>query len=503
MSAAKRTFGALVSHDGVVLVEYVEERTGIRVVGEWADTAHSASIGEALTRLSALFAANDVHGGSIALVIDQFGVFQHVMMLPDAHKDVLRPVVRREVQRVFGVTDPVVVFTRGSAQERRDANRADARSAPRQLFIAGAPRETVDALGHAWSKQRIAVEIATVVPKAIHSLYEASGGGFEPTAVLVCLDGGPHLSFFLEGRLELAIDPPIALEGDRPSTTMIVDQVERGAVYFRQQFRGATATRLLLAARADQYAELAAAITQRLGVTVAPLLAGTSSPEAVVAMGAVFEARGEKGQALDLYPHPPTLADRVAVLTRGPNLAVSATAAAAVIAGLWALSQFSALSAIRRQTDTLRSSVQSGTQVVAPLREIAQRRADFTRQVAFVQASDAERATLTATLEAIAEEAPLGVHFDSLRVSRTAAGWSGAIDGQTAGATAAQSVRNLETFFNAVRTSRGVSAASLDQFSYPAPVADSTHTEPRGVDLVFRMTFDLARTSETPGGGAR
>jgi hypothetical protein len=503
MSAARRTFGALVSHDGVVLVEYVTERAGIRIAGEWADHGHSESISEALARLNGLLAANDARSGTIALAIDQFGVFHHVMLLPGANDDVLRPVVRREVQRVFGVTDPVVVFTRGNAQERRDASRADARTAPRQLFIAGAPRETIDALGDALSKQRVHVDIATVVPKAIHSLYQTSGGGMEPTAVLVCLDGGPHLSFFLEGRLELAIDPPIALEGDRPSTAMIVDQVERGAVYFRQQFRGATATRLLLAARENQYAQLAAEIADRLGVQVSPLFAGNSSPEAVVAMGAVLEAQSEQGQALDLFPHPPTLADRLAVLTRGPNLAVTAAATAAVIAGLWALSQFSALSALRRQTNALRASVQSGSQAVAPLREIAQRRADFTRQVAFVQASDEERATLIAALESIAKEAPVGVRFDSLRVSRSATGWSGAIDGRTAGATTAAAVRNLENFFNAVRTSQGVSEASLDQFSYPAPVADSTHTEPQGVNLVFRLTLQIARTATAAAGGTR
>ncbi|HEY4217836.1 MAG TPA: hypothetical protein VGM67_11910 [Gemmatimonadaceae bacterium] len=501
MSSAKRTFGALVSHDGVCLVEYAVERTGIRVVGEWSESGHSASIGDALERLRGLLSANDVRGGSIALAIDQFGVFHHVMMLPGANDDVLRPVVRREVQRVFGVTDPAFVFTRGGMQERRAPGRADARTAPRQLFVAGASRETVDALASAFPEKRVYVDIATVVPKAIHSLYQASGGGVEPTAVLVCLDGGPHLSFFLDGRLELAIDPPIALEGDRPSPSVIVDQVERGAVYFRQQFRGAEATRLLLATRENEYAELAAAIEQRIGVRVSPLFEGTSSPEAVVAMGAVLEARNEDADALDLYPHPPTIADRAAVLMRGPNLAVSAAVAAAVIAGFWAFSQFTALSTVRRETTALRAAARSSAQAVEPMRQIAERRADFTRQAAFVEQSDAERATLTAALEAIAEEAPVGVHFDSLRVSRSAAGWSGAIDGQTSGATTAQSVRSLETFFNAVRAKPGVSSASLDQFNYPSSGPDTTHAGNQSVGLVFRITFEIARTAAPAAAG--
>lgn len=496
MSAARRTFGALISHDSVCLVEYATERTGIRVVGEWIDNSPSASIDEALARLRALFVANDVRSGTLSLAVEQFGVFHHVAMLPGAGDDVLRPVIRREIQRVFGVTDPVFAFKRGAQQERREPNRADPKTAPRQVIVAGAPRDTIDALGHGFTEPRIDVEIATVVPKAIHSLYEVRDAGHEPTAVLVCLEGGPHLSFFLNGRLELAIDPPIALEGDRASIAVTLDQVERGAVYFRQQFRGATATRVLLAARAGEYDALAAEIEMRLGVQVSPLFAGTTSPEAVVAMGAVLEARSE--EPLDLYPHLPTLSDRAQAFLRGPNLVAGAVAVAAVMAGIWALAQFATLGSTRREAETMRASIRSGLTAVAPMRDIAQRRADFARQVAFVRQSDDERSSLTTTLEAIAQEAPPGVRFDSLRVSRIASGWSAVVGGQATGATSAQSVRNLDTFVNSVRLRRGVSAASLDQFDYPAST-DTTHGASAGVAVMFRLTFQIARGGPPAG----
>ena len=491
MSRAPRNFGALISHDCVCLVEYGAERTGIRIIAQWTDSIRSASIDDALSHLLSLLSQADARHATLALAIEQFGVFHHVLTLPGADDEVLRPVVRREVQRVFGIADPVIAFTRGLPQERREPARADARTAPRQLFVAGAPRDTIDVLGDKLSDPRIDIEIATVVPKAIHSLYEASGGALEPTAVLVCLEGGPHLSFFLDGRLELAIDPPIALDGERPSVPMMLDQVERGAVYFRQQFRGATATRLLLAAREGEFDALAAALEQRLGVVVSPLFSGSSSPEAVVAMGAVLEAQSQT--PLDLFPHPPTVAERMAVLLRGPNLAVAGATAAAVIAGLWALSQFTTLSSVRGDTARLQTSVDQGIPVVAPMRQIAQRRADFEHQVEFVRKSDGERSTLTRTLEAIAEEAPPGVRFDSLRVSRAPTGWSAGIGGQVTGATAAQAVRNLDTFFSAVRTRGGVSSTSLDQFDYPATGTDSLHTGAHDIVIMFRMSFQIAR----------
>ena len=492
MSGSDRTFGALISHDCVCLVEYAAERGGLRVIAHRTENARSGSIGEALGRLSSLLSAVDARAATVALAIEQFGVFHHVMTLPGATDDVLRPVIRREVQRVFGVVDPVIAFARGEPQERREPGRADPRTAPRQLFVAGAPSETIDALSRGIGEPHVNIEIATVVPKAIHSLYEASGGSLEPTAVLVCLEGGPHLSFFLGGRLELAIDPPIALEGERPTVAIMLDQVERGAVYFRQQFRGAAATRFLVAAREGEYDALAAALEERLGARVSPLFTGTTSPEAVVAMGAVLEA--ERVCPLDLYPHPPTLSDRLAVALRGPNLAVACASVAAVVAVIWASSQVSALAMVRRETAQRQTSVQQAMLAVEPMRQIAQRRADFAHQVQFVRLSSDERATLATALEAMAEEAPPGVRFDSLRVSRVADGWSAAIGGQADGSSAAQAVRNLNTFFNAVRGRLGITSASLDQFDYPASAADSTHARSPVVVIAFRLTFRIART---------
>ena len=497
MSRGRRSFGALVSQDSVCLVEYAAERTGIRVLEQWTDNTRSVSIDDALARLVSLLSARGARNAVLALAIEQFGVFHHVMALPDAVNDVLRPVIRREVQRVFGMADPVIVFTRGLPQERREPARADARTAPRQLFVGGAPHETIEALRDKLAEPLIDVEIVTVVPKAIHSLYEASGGALEPTAVLVCLDGGPHLSFFLAGRLELAIDPPIALDGERPAVPMMLDQIERGAVYFRQQFRGATATRFLVAAPEGEYDTLASALEERLGVRVDPLFAGTSSPEAVVAMGAVLEAQSDT--PLDLFPHAPTLSERLSVLSRGPNLAVGSASAAALIAGLWALSQFATLSSVRKNTAALQDSIQRDLSAVAPMRLVAQRRSDFAHQVEFVRTSEGERSELTTTLEAISEETPLGIRFDSLRVSRTPSGWSAAINGQATGATAAQAVHNLDAFFNSVRTREGVSPPNLDQFDYPAATPDSTRSASRGIVIIFRLTFDVARGGNSEG----
>ncbi|HTE44668.1 MAG TPA: hypothetical protein VK636_05445 [Gemmatimonadaceae bacterium] len=496
MTTPSRCFGALIAHDGVCLVEYRTERTGIRVVHQWTDTGRSPTIEEALDRLLALLAAQRVSRAKIAVAIEQFGVVHHVMTLPNAADSALRPVIQREIQRVFGIIDPVVSYSREDAPAapgRSPATRADAQATPGQVFIAAASHATIDALGSKLASHD--VQIATVVPKAIHSLYEATGGSFEPTAVLVCLEGGPHLVFFLDGHLEMAVDPPIALEDERASVGMILDQVERGAIYFRQQFRGAVATRMLLASRATEYDELSFALTSRLNVRVKPLFAGAASPEAVLAMGAVLET--QSAVPLDLFPHPPTISERVAKAFRGPNAIMAAAASAAVIAGIWAATQFAALSSVRQDAVRLQAELRGDVASVVPMRQIAERRADFDREVAFVRDGRGERADLTASLQGIADQLPPGVRFDSVRVSRTATGWLASIGGEATGVTSAQAVRNLEAFYELVRARRGVSAPVLDQLDYPSSTdADAIRKPGAPIVIQFHVSFAVARPAE-------
>jgi Tfp pilus assembly PilM family ATPase len=488
-----RTFGALVAHDGVCLVEYSAEKTGIRVVSQWASHERSASIDQAAQRLATLIAARGVRRPKLALAVEQFGVVHHTMTLPAAADEVLRPIVEREMQRLFGLTDASIAFSRGVSAEQSDAPRnMTAAAAPTQLFIAATPRDTIDAIYARLISEGVDVEIATVVPKAIHSLYQATGASNEPTAVLVCLEGGPHLAFFIDGRLELAIDPPIALEGERAPISVILDQVERGAVYFRQQFRGATATRMLLAAPADEFQALSAALEERLRVRVSPLYPGDVAPEAVVAMGAVLEAR--QSAPLDFYPHPPTFTDRMRTSLRGPNGAIAAVGAAAVITGIWAGMQFLALSSTRAENERLRNSIRGGVATVEPMRQVAERRADYVHSVSFIDATNAERQALTSTLRGIADAAPTGVRFDTLRVSRAANGWSGQIAGEAVGATAAQAAGALDVFYQSIRRRAGISAATLDEFEYPVVSGpDSTKRSAGPVVINFKVSFAIAR----------
>ena len=481
--SAERAFAAFIAHDGITLVEHQREQGWVRAVGEWTDLRPAASIDEAVERLATLLSRIGARKPRLAIAIEQFGVMHHLMTLPRATNEVIELIVKRELQRVFGTSDPVVAFTRSESAE-------PTAKGPQQVVIAAAPGSTVDAL-RALAPSGIAVEIATVVPKAMHALYELSGASREPTAVLVALESGPHLAFFLDGRLELAIDPPIALEGDLPTVDVILDQLERGAVYFRQQFRGAQATRVLLAARSDEQSQVAAAIEARFTARVQPLFKGASSPEAVIAIGAALEARHKA--PLDLYPHPPTFTQRAATLVRGPMRYVSIAAAAAAIALIWGSAQVTSFVSAKREIARLSESISAEAETVEPMRVVAQRRADLVAQAQFIRGSIAERSTLGRTLAPIAAGASDGISFDTLQVQRAADGWSAKIEGTSRGATTTQAVYTLDALLRTVRAQHTVSSAALDDFDYPKSANDSLARPAGPVTIAFHLSFTARR----------
>jgi hypothetical protein len=209
-------------------------------------------------------------------------------------------------------------------------------------------------------------------------------------------------------------------------------------------------------------------------------------------MGAVLESR--QAAPLDFYPHPPTVADRIRESLRGPNGAIAAVGAAALIAGIWAGAQLLSLSSTRAENERLRTSLRGSVATVEPMRHVAERRADYARSVSFVDATNAERRSLTSTLRGIADQAPAGIRFDTLRVSRATAGWSAVIAGEAVGATAAQAAGALDVFYQSIRRANGISTATLDEFEYPVASGPGSAKKVAGpVVINFKLSFALAR----------
>ncbi|MGH7621829.1 MAG: hypothetical protein ACREMU_05780, partial [Gemmatimonadaceae bacterium] len=318
---------------------------------------------------------------------------------------------------------------------------------------------------------------------------------------LVCLASGAHVAFFVSGRLELSLEPPSALASALaldPNT--ILEQVERGNVYLKQQFRGAEARRLLLAAPANIQESLATQLEERFGFRVQPLMPRIASPEATVAMGAVLEAESE--HPLDIYPHPPTLLERARTALRGTQGLATTAAAAALVAGLWAALQITSVHNSERDVQSLRNQINTSLPALAPLRRVVERRAGYSERLDIAERVRGERAMLAKQLASLASVAPAAIHFDSLTVARTQNGWTVSVAGEAASTSAAESVRALNQFYEALRSGAGVTAPSLDQFDYPVrTTADSSAHREGDVRIQFRVSYNAP--ANAPTGGAR
>jgi Tfp pilus assembly protein PilN len=492
---ARRTYAALIEPAGIWLFEFQLEKGGFRIVNHTSDMRRFDDAADAFVALNRLLLNQEFRRASVSIAIHQFGVFHHTITLPAADERVLRPVIRRDVQRTFGIQDPVVAFAAvGQPLERRGPERADAVTAPRQYFVVGMPRTVSDSLVRELCAPNLEVRCVTVVPEAIRRVYESTHEDADATAALLCLAGEPHLAFFINGRLELALDPPIALEGDRfvdPAT--ILAQVERGVVYLRQQFRGAELKVLLLAAPAADQHSLTEMLEDRLGIRVKPLMPRGGSPEAVVAMGAVLA--GGSPHQLDLYPHPPTFAERARESLRGTQGVSTGLSVAAAVIAFWAVFQITAFRRTEIDVQTLREQVNRGIPALAPVKELAQRRARYVARLAIADAVMVERDGLASQLAGVARILPVSVRIDSLGMARVQSGWAATVTGRVASMSAAESVRALNDFFQALQARPDITSSSLDQFDYlTAPTADSTHAIDHPVNIQFRISFSM-RTS--------
>jgi hypothetical protein len=494
MAASVGNFAALAGPTGVWLLEYADEGGGLRVVQSWSDAGPYASADEAFAALRRLLDARGARRAALAVTVNGFGALHHTVLLPNANAEVLEPLVRREVMRSFDLVDPRIQFEIGDSVERRASPRGEGESGLRNVFIAAIPRDTAAAIQQHLTGGNIHVQAVTVVAESLRHIFASLRASRDPTAVLVCLASGPYLAFFLHGQPEIIIDPPGATDAESAmDPELLCSQVERGTIYFRQRFGGAEPARLLLAAAPADDGSLAAMLHEATGIPVEPLMQGGSSPEAIIAMGAVFASRAPG--AIDLFERAPTPAQRLRALTRSYGAPTIGIGALALIVALWLALQVISLERAASARDTLQKTVNAAIASAAPAKSMAQERAAHQEQASALSAIYGERSRLAGTLASVARIAGAGVRFDSLIVDQTKKGWSVSINGAVLGAPGSYAVRTLNEFYGALRTEPAVSLPNLERFDYARPGADTTQ---RGtaVALTFVVSFDIPAAAE-------
>lgn len=484
--AAPRTFAALIDQDSVAVLEYQQEKAGFRLMDTRSRSRRFTTPEAAADAVAELLADMNARNARLAVVLQHFGTFFHTLVMPAAADEVLRPAILREIQRSFNIADPAIAFTTGASVERRDAARAGGQ-VPRQVFIAGAPKSVIEAIEARFARARIDVEGMTVIPEVFRRLYDSLDGSTEATAVLICLHNGPHVAFFVNGQLELAIEPPLALEGEAPlDSAVIIDQLERGAIFLRQQARGTVATRLLLSAPAADYENLASTIEARTGMRVAALGHGVGSPESVVAMGAVLAARD--ADRLDLYPRAPAFEQRLKSAMTGTGLLSTTSWVAAAIAAFWCAMQVLTVSRLRADVERLQNQVEQASPALAKARESIQGRERIAAIRSVLADANAERDAVARFMSIVADASAPGTRLDSIAMVRADDGLRTTLFGQSSGPSGPAAMSAATSYYRHFRNSTRLKSLAFSSAYVPRTPGEKGIVPP-GEDLRFTVSF--------------
>lgn len=434
-----RHFAAVASPHGLHVVEYDRERgglalhAGVRQTDPGSDAASlAASLADAMESMGG-------RGGELALALGGFGTAHHILTLPIADEEILRPIVGRELARYYPkLEDPQVDFTRGAEVEG---------SSPRkqEVLVGAVPRSLAMELSRALADRQITLRHVTVLPEVLQTLYDTFDGAMEPAVMVLLMEAGLLIGCFNRGALRLFIEPPQDMSG-RPlrDPASVTEQVERANLFLRQQFPTESVHRVRLAAPPGEYAAVEAALQSTLASDVTPLADAPAG--SIMALGAAMDA--DTGHPLRLLPpevRPRTPAER---WTRWLATAASVVVMAAAV--WWA---GAGMAVARTEADRARAmerEVRSElTWLNGAQRTLEARRAHVNR-LAFLAVSSEERAETRRILAAVAAAAPDGIRLDTLRVERDGDGWSLMLSGRAEGAGSAEAVRAVDQLYRGI-----------------------------------------------------
>jgi hypothetical protein len=482
MSASGRGFTALIDQDSVVVLEYQQEKAGFRVTDSRRQTGRFTSAEAAAEAVLGLLGAMNAKRPSLAIVLQHFGSFFHTLVLPPASDEHTRLVIQREVERSFNITDAAIAYTSGASVERREGARAGG-PVPRQVLIAGAPRTMIEGLTSRLAKGRVTVEGITIIPEVSRRLFDTLDGSTEATVLLMCLPNGPHVTFFVNGQLELAIEPPLSLDGEAPlDLSVIVDQLERGAIFLRQQTRGTVATRVLLSAPPADFESLSSAVEARTGMRVVPLGNGIGDPETVLAMGAVIASRGE--HRLDLVPRAPSFEDRLKKAMTGPALLSTTLLAFAAVAAFWCVMQVAVMQRRKNEVASLQTLAQHALPAVDGLRQSVSVRERTAAIRASLHESATERRALAELLLSLSSTSRAGTQLDSVTMHRKEEGLHTTIYGRAVGASGPVAMSAATGLYQQFRSLSGLKGLDFES-AYLARATPDVTAEMVGFTISF------------------
>jgi hypothetical protein len=469
-----RLVGAFICPRGVSAIEYRVTGKGIEVIRAFDQPARISSERQATDHLLRILQEAGIRKAAIALTIRGFGVVHHMLALPPARDEVLSPIVDRELKRLEPQLDDPRVGWTGLPLDPAEMTDAPPQ---RQVLAAAVPKHVGDTIGGAIEAGGHRLAHFTVVPAAAQRLHEEFVPDGSPSALVAPLHDGAFLGFFLGGALRLAVEPPLP-DGDYLDAGAIAEEVELGAMFVRQQFRGAQVARVVVAAPSETFIGAEGVINERLQVPVTRFTAQHLSAGALIALGGVINSRSASPLSLSGPPARQSATGLLVPMSFAALALAIAVGAFTVIEAFRARDAFAELQKARQQIDAQAFGL-SG------IRETADQRRLIRDAVEAMRLSSRDRRELQNGLSTLSGSIIPPIRLDSLQLDRGANGWVSGIAGSVTAESNARSVELLHEFYRDLPRRLGVEELSLGQLSYAD--SDAGSGEPGSVR--FQISF--------------
>lgn len=477
---APRLYAGVLTPAGVHVISYRRSRGHLDVIRYRAEERPLVGIAEAAGELASLLEAEGARNGRLSLSITGFGTCQHILNLPAASPELLQPVLQREMRRLY--PDLFAAGTDDHYQGSVASGSAPARpdSSLRDMLAAAVPKRVVAELRETLAARGIALDHLTVLPAALMRVYEAmvDGEAGHAAAVGVVLPNFPVVGFFYGGGMRLFAEPT-ATGQDLGAVT--AEQIKRGKLYLRQQFRGASIDAIHLSAEAGDRELLTEWLTAAENPPVREL-SPSDPPGVLLGLGTALNA--EADDALDLLPpefRPPSAAE---AWTRA--LAVAACAVLILAASWWALTGVRTEAVAAERLRSARQTLAPALAEFAPTSAILTERREHAVRSEVLRQITVERERIPELLWPLQAAYP-AVNVRSFLLGRTAEGWQGLLQGTATASSSASAAATVDALHQELGRELPPGSLRLQNLSYgDGPASEQTLN---GVAVSFRMSF--------------
>ena len=477
-----RFVGAYVCPRGAFGIQYRRAGDGVEIERTFDGYATIESPDRAADHVIAVLENAGITRGDVALTIRGFGVVHHVLQMPPASDEMLAPIIEREVRRLEPqLGDSVVNWISLPSLE----NAAGEPGGPqRSVLTAAAPREVVQLFERRFAEAGYRLTHLTALPVAMQRLLEEFDPMSDSTALVAPLPDGAFLGFCLHAGLRLVVEPPLP-SGAEHEVAALAEEIELGAMFVRQQFRGAQVERVTIVGCNDALVGAESTLSERVHVPATRLGGGIGnlSPASLAALGGILDARSPKPLALGGSSRK-----RAEARARSALEGVSVAAVILVVLlGAWTLIETVRAKRAATAVEVARRRVEHDSFGLAPLRSTASQRKLVREAVAAMRLVATDRMELQEALTNIAVVVRSPVRLDSLHLARTSEGWSAVVGGVVRGddLSNATAVQLLHELYRELPQRLSVDSLRLDQLAYADTTSDN------GAVVHFQLSFGI------------